>query len=98
MKSLVDEDGFLYRYPKELFERKPSLAEIDAELRAQIDLAGQKGVQVQYLDTHYVELTDYPGLDGLIRKIAADDRVPLSGTPTSSSTAAWAAGAPRSST
>jgi chitin disaccharide deacetylase len=80
VKSIVDADGFLRRYPQELFAGKPSLAEIDAELRAQIDLAKRKGVRVQYLDTHYVELPDYPGLEGVIRKIAKDYDVPISST------------------
>lgn len=44
--SIVDEDGFFYRYPEELFERNPKIEEIDAELRAQVDLAKKKGVNV----------------------------------------------------
>ncbi|UCF37578.1 MAG: ChbG/HpnK family deacetylase, partial [Acidobacteriota bacterium] len=56
--------------------------EIDAELRAQIRLAQKKGVNVQYLDTHYLTASNdtYPGLGDLIRKIAADFDLPLSGT------------------
>jgi len=78
VRSLVDDDGFLHPTPGELFAHKPKLEEIDAELRAQIDLARKKGVNVQYLDTHYMEPTDYPGLEGVIRKIAADFNLPIS--------------------
>jgi predicted glycoside hydrolase/deacetylase ChbG (UPF0249 family) len=79
VRSLVDADGFLYASPAELFQHKPKLEEIDAELRGQIELAKRKGVHVQYVDTHYVGLSDYPGLEGVIRKIAADYDVPISG-------------------
>lgn len=78
VRSLVDVDGFLYPFPGELFKHKPKLEEIDAELRAQIDLAKKKGVNVQYLDTHYTGLKDYPGLEAVIRKIAQDYDLPIS--------------------
>jgi predicted glycoside hydrolase/deacetylase ChbG (UPF0249 family) len=80
VKSLVDEDGFLYGSPPELFAHKPHLPEIEAELRAQIDLAKKKGVPVHYVDTHYMGLTDYPGLEGVIRRIAKDYDAPISST------------------
>ena len=78
VRSLVDADGFLHPSPGELFQHKPRLEEIDAELRAQIELAKKKGVNVQYLDTHYMDLADYPGLEDAIRKIAADYNLPIS--------------------
>lgn len=77
VRSLVDADGFLHPSPGELFQHKPRLVEIDAELRAQIELAKKKGVNVQYLDTHYMDLADYPGLEDAIRKIAADYNLPI---------------------
>ncbi len=78
VRSIVDEDGFLYPSPRELFRHEPKLAEIDAELRAQIDLAKKRGVNVQYLDTHYMNPSDYPGLAGVIKKIASDYDLPVS--------------------
>ena len=82
VSSIVDEDGFLYTYPDELFSHRPKLEEIEAELRAQIDLARKKGVNVQYLDTHYLTASNqtYPGLGDLINKLASDYHLPLSGT------------------
>ncbi len=77
--SIVDADGFLYGSPKELFGHHPKLAEMEAELRAQIELAKKKAVNVQYLDTHYLELSDYPELGAAIRKIASDSDLPISG-------------------
>ncbi|MBT4513347.1 MAG: ChbG/HpnK family deacetylase [Chloroflexi bacterium] len=79
--SIVDEDGFLYTYPDELFAKKPNLKEIDAEFRAQIDLALKKGINVQYIDTHYMSPRDlpYPGLKEVIDKISRDYNLPVSG-------------------
>ncbi|MEA2064512.1 MAG: ChbG/HpnK family deacetylase [Gemmatimonadota bacterium] len=82
VSSIVDEDGFLYGYPDELFARKPKLEELEAELRAQVELAKKKGINVQYIDTHYLSPSDpgYPGLAGVIRKIGADYNIPVSGS------------------
>jgi len=78
VRSLVDEDGYLYTSPTELFRHEPKLDEIDAELRAQVDLAKRRGVDVQYLDLHYVSPSQYPGFSNLINKIAKDYNLPLS--------------------
>jgi len=76
--SLVDEDGFLYGSPGELFAHRPKLAEIEAELRAQVALAKKHGVNVQYVDTHYMTTKEYPGLEDVVMRIAADNHVPFS--------------------
>jgi len=79
VSSLVDEDGFLYRYPDELFAHTPKLEEIDAEFRAQIDLALKKGLHVQYLDTHYLGYDSYPGIENIFEKLGRDYNLPISG-------------------
>ncbi len=76
--SIVDEDGFLYPSPRELFAHNPKLGEIEAEFRAQIALARKSGVEVQYVDTHYLSTREYPGLEALVTRIAADCGVPFS--------------------
>ena len=80
VNSIVDEDGFLYRYPEELLERKPRTEEIDAEWRAQINLALKKGIKLQYLDFHYMGPASYPGLIEVVQRIAMDYNLPISGT------------------
>jgi predicted glycoside hydrolase/deacetylase ChbG (UPF0249 family) len=80
VSSLVDEDGYFYRYPKELHAHKPKLEEIDAELRAQIELAIKKGINIQYLDVHYGSTRGYPGADDVVKKIASDYNLPISGS------------------
>jgi predicted glycoside hydrolase/deacetylase ChbG (UPF0249 family) len=76
--SIVDEDGFLFTDPEELFKRRPRMEEIEAELRAQVGLARKRGVTIQYLDTHYMGLESYPGLGEVIKKIAWDFKLPIS--------------------
>lgn len=80
VKSIVDEDGFLYTYPGELLARTPRIEEIEAEWRAQINLALKKGIKLQYLDFHYMGPASYPGLSDVVQKIAIDYNLPLSGT------------------
>ena len=70
--TIVDEDEFLYTYPQELFKRNPKIEEIEAELRAQVVLAKKKGINLQYIDTHYMGMDDYPGLREVTQKIARD--------------------------
>jgi len=80
ISSMVDEDGYLYTYPDELWEKNPKLKEIDAEFRAQIDLALKKGINVQYIDTHYMHPSSvtHPGLKELLIKIGEDYDIPVS--------------------
>ena len=78
VSSIVDEDGFLFRYPDELFAHKPKIEEIDAEFRAQIDLALKKGVNVQYMDAHYLPYRSYPGLEEVFKNISEDYDLPIS--------------------
>jgi len=79
VSSIVDEDGFLYRHPDELFSHNPKIEEIEAEFRAQIELALKKGVNVQYLDTHYLGYSSYAGLKDVIKKLGREYNLPISG-------------------
>ena len=67
VSSLVDEDGFLFQTPGELEANNPKLDEMEAELRAQIELALKKGINVQYLDSHY------SGVDSKVKQKLADE-------------------------
>ena len=78
VRSMVDADGYLHTSPRELFGRQPKLEEIDAELRAQINLAKKRGVNVQYIDLHYVSPSQYPGLAAVVKKLGTDYNLPIS--------------------
>jgi hypothetical protein len=54
VRTLVDEDGFLWASPGEFWSHHPDMMELEKEFAAQIELAEKKGVQLSYLDTHYV--------------------------------------------
>ncbi|MFC1693144.1 carbohydrate deacetylase [Candidatus Latescibacterota bacterium] len=78
VSSLVDEDGYFYRYPDELFAQNPGIDEIEAEYRAQIELALKRGINVQYIDSHYLGYTNYPGIEELFKKLSREYNVPIS--------------------
>ena len=79
VSSLVDEDGYFYRHPDDLFAQKPNIKEIEAEYRAQIDLALKRGIDVQYIDTHYMGYDNYPGLEEVFKRLGKEYNVPISG-------------------
>lgn len=78
VRSMVDEDGYLYTSPAELFSHKPRIEEMEAELRAQVELAKKRGVNVQYLDLHYISPSQYPGFGEMVNRIAKDYNLPVS--------------------
>jgi hypothetical protein len=80
VKSIVDEDGFLFRYPEELAANHPQIGEIEAELKAQVALSLKKGIWPEYLDIHYVSPELIPGLEAVIKKLATTYGIPISGT------------------
>lgn len=79
VSSLTDENGYFYRYPDELWSHKPKIEEIDAEFRAQVKLAKKSGINIQYIDTHYM-FNAPPGLSDIVKNIASEYNVPVSGS------------------
>lgn len=77
--SIVDADGFFYASPEELIAHQPKLGEIEAELRAQIELVKKRGVTPGYLDTHSLGYRAYPGLEELFLRLSREYGLPLSG-------------------
>ncbi len=50
--SLVDENGFFFHSSSTLYENQPSRAELEKELRAQIERALASGLDIDYVDYH----------------------------------------------
>jgi chitin disaccharide deacetylase len=50
--SLVDDRGHFLPTPPELADRRPSVEEMMAEVRAQLDRARSAGLDIKYMDTH----------------------------------------------
>ncbi len=71
IRTLVDEDGFLWRSPAEFWAHNPDLGELEREFRAQVALAIKKGVKVDYLDTHYI-MPYNPKFRPIVERIGKD--------------------------
>lgn len=50
--SLVDEDGHFFGTRRDLIGNRPVVEEVAKELRAQVDLALRKGLDISYVDYH----------------------------------------------
>lgn len=77
--SLVDEDGFFYQTTEAFLAANPRLDEVDKELRAQMDRAIKRGLNIQYIDTHMDSLQATAELWAVVQKIAQDYGFPISG-------------------
>jgi predicted glycoside hydrolase/deacetylase ChbG (UPF0249 family) len=68
--SLVDAEGFLFPSEEAFASRAPALAEVESELRAQIERARGSGLKVDYLDAHMQTAYSTPQLRALVEKLA----------------------------
>jgi predicted glycoside hydrolase/deacetylase ChbG (UPF0249 family) len=76
--SLVDEDGYFYQTTEAFLAANPSLKEVERELRAQVDLALKRKIEVQYIDTHMGTARATPELHAIVKRISLDYGVPIS--------------------
>jgi len=77
VSSLVDDDGFLWRSPREFWEHVPDLSQLEREFRAQIDLAKKKAVRIDYVDTHYI-MPYHERFKSMLERIGKDYALPVS--------------------
>lgn len=77
VSSIVDEDGFLYRSPKKFFEAEPDYSEVKKELKSQIDLLVKWGVNLCYLDTHYI--VGEGEFFKVVKELSEEYNLPISG-------------------
>lgn len=77
--SLVDKNGFLPQSPKEFYALNPDYGELEEEFRAQIALLRKWGVELSYIDMHYILGDKDPKYLDVVRRIAADEGLPISG-------------------
>jgi predicted glycoside hydrolase/deacetylase ChbG (UPF0249 family) len=76
--SLVDSCGFFFPSRARLFDNKPSMREIEIELRSQIDRALKAGLTIDYVDYHMGAAVQTPELKSLVEKLASEYRVGIS--------------------
>lgn len=76
--SLVDSLGLFFPSRSALFANKPSLAEIEIELRAQINKAIRAGLNITYLDYHMGAAVQTPETRAIVEKLAAEYKLGIS--------------------
>lgn len=76
--SLVDDDGYFYQTEEAFLAADPSLEEVEKELRAQVDLALKRKIDIQYVDTHMGTARATPELHEIVKRISRDYGVPIS--------------------
>ncbi len=76
--SLVDSLGHFFPSRSKLFGNNPSLAEIETELRAQIEKARRAGLKIDYLDYHMGAAVQTPETRTIVEKLAKEYGVAIS--------------------
>lgn len=77
--SLVDQDGRFFPSQQKFLANQPNAAEVEKELRAQIELARRKGLPVTYIDCHMGTAVCTPEFRNVVEKLAAEYKLALSG-------------------
>jgi chitin disaccharide deacetylase len=70
--SLVDENGFFFPSSEALHQRNPNIAEVETELRAQIERALRSGVKIDYVDYHMGTAVRYPEFQAVTERLAQE--------------------------
>jgi predicted glycoside hydrolase/deacetylase ChbG (UPF0249 family) len=70
--TLVDSIGYFFPSRGALFGNNPSLAEIETELRAQVERAVRSGVRIDYLDYHMGAAVQTAETRAIVEKLAAE--------------------------
>jgi len=76
--SLVDPDGKFFPSRKTFFANNPKTAEVEKELRAQIELALRKGLPISYLDYHMGTAMTTPELQAVVERLAREFKLGIS--------------------
>jgi len=70
--SLVDENGFFFPSAEALHQHNPVVAEVEKELRAQIDRALRSGLKIDYVDYHMGTATRWPEFRAVTERLAQE--------------------------
>jgi len=70
--TLVDGNGHFHTTSAEFAAADVDLGEVESELRAQIELALQTGLKIDYLDYHMLTAISTPELQALVESLAAE--------------------------
>lgn len=76
--SLVDEFGYFFPSRATFNANKPSLSEIETELRAQIERALSSGLKIDYVDYHMGTAVDKPEYRTILERLASEYNLAIS--------------------
>jgi predicted glycoside hydrolase/deacetylase ChbG (UPF0249 family) len=79
VSSLVDKDGYFFPTAQAFLNNNPRVEELEKELRAQVDRALDRGLRLDYLDTHMDSLETREEYRAVVRRIAREYGLPISG-------------------
>ena len=77
--TLVDAEGYFFQSADALYQNRPSLEEIEKELRAQIERALRSGLRIDYVDYHMGTAVRYPEFREITERLAREFRLGMSG-------------------
>ena len=77
--TLVDAEGYFFQSADALYQNRPSLEEIEKELRAQIERALRSGLRIDYVDYHMGTPVRYPEFREITERLAREFRLGMSG-------------------
>jgi predicted glycoside hydrolase/deacetylase ChbG (UPF0249 family) len=77
--SLVDADGYFFPSSEDLHKHPANLAEVEKELRAQIERAVHSGLRIDYVDYHMGTVTKYPEYQAIAERLAKEYGLGMSG-------------------
>jgi len=70
--SLVDENGFFFPAAEALRQHNPNIAEVEKELRAQIERALRSGIKIDYVDYHMGTVVMWPDFQEVTERLARE--------------------------
>lgn len=79
VSSLVDKDGYFFPTAQAFLDNNPKVEELERGNRAQVDRALDRGLRLDYLDTHMDSLETREEYRAVVRKIAREYGLPISG-------------------
>jgi predicted glycoside hydrolase/deacetylase ChbG (UPF0249 family) len=78
VRSLVDGDGRFFGTRADFLANDPKVAEVEKELRAQIELALRKGVRISYVDYHMGAAVSTREFQEVVEKLAREYELGIS--------------------
>jgi len=77
--TLVDDHGYFFHSSRDIYENDPDPAQVEAEIRAQIERAVGTGLQIDYVDFHMGTARNNEGMLEIVRRLAEEYDLLISG-------------------